>query len=53
MRKYHLGEFEEIVIQTIGIRYHEAYGVAIKNEAILSDHSAWKKSNGVFEEHQE
>jgi PadR family transcriptional regulator PadR len=32
MRKYHLGEFEEIVILTIGILYKEAYGVAIKNE---------------------
>ena len=27
-----LGEFEEIVILTIGVLYKEAYGVAIKNE---------------------
>lgn len=32
MKKYHLGEFEEIVILTIGVLYKEAYGVAIKNE---------------------
>jgi DNA-binding PadR family transcriptional regulator len=32
MKKYHLGEFEEIVILTIGILYKEAYGVSIKKE---------------------
>ncbi len=32
MKKYQLGEFEEIVMLTIGILYKEAYGVAIKNE---------------------
>lgn len=32
MKKYQLGEFEEVVILTIGILYKEAYGVAIKNE---------------------
>jgi PadR family transcriptional regulator, regulatory protein PadR len=32
MKKYQLGEFEEIVILTIGILYKEAYGVAIKDE---------------------
>src|SRR3989337_859010 len=32
MKKYQLGEFEEIVILTIGILYKEAYGVSIKNE---------------------
>ena len=32
MKKYQLGEFEEIVILAIGILYKEAYGVAIKNE---------------------
>ena len=32
MKKYHLGEFEEIVILTIGILYNEAYGVSIKKE---------------------
>jgi PadR family transcriptional regulator PadR len=32
MKKYQLGEFEEIVILTIGILYKDAYGVAIKNE---------------------
>ena len=32
MKKYQLGEFEEIVILTIGILYKEAYGVSIKME---------------------
>ena len=32
MKKYQLGEFEEIVMLTIGILYQEAYGVAIKDE---------------------
>jgi PadR family transcriptional regulator, regulatory protein PadR len=32
MKKYHLGEFEEIVMLTICIRYQQAYGVSIKNE---------------------
>ena len=32
MKKYSLGEFEEIVILTIGILHKEAYGVSIKNE---------------------
>ena len=32
MKKYYLGEFEEIVLLTIGILNKEAYGVSIKNE---------------------
>jgi PadR family transcriptional regulator, regulatory protein PadR len=32
MKKYHLGEFEEIVILTVGILNNEAYSVSIKNE---------------------
>lgn len=32
MKKYQLGEFEEIVILTIGILYKNAYGVSIRNE---------------------
>ena len=32
MKKYQLGEFEEIVILTIGVLFQEAYGVAIKKE---------------------
>lgn len=32
MKKYQLGEFEEVVILTIGILHREAYGVSIKNE---------------------
>jgi PadR family transcriptional regulator, regulatory protein PadR len=32
MKKYQLGEFEEIVILTIAILHKEAYGVSIKEE---------------------
>ena len=32
MKKYQLGEFEEIVILTIGILYNRAYSVSIKDE---------------------
>ena len=32
MKKYHLGEFEEIVILTIGILNNQAYSVSIKDE---------------------
>jgi len=32
MKKYQLGEFEEVVMLTVGILYKEAYGVSIKKE---------------------
>jgi DNA-binding PadR family transcriptional regulator len=32
MKKYQLGEFEEVVMLTVGILYGEAYGVSIKKE---------------------
>ena len=32
MKKYQLGEFEEIVMLTIGVLFKEAYAVSIKNE---------------------
>ena len=32
MKKYQLGEFEEIVILTVGVLYKDAYGVEIKKE---------------------
>jgi len=32
MKKYPLGEFEELVLLTVGVLYDEAYGVAIKDE---------------------
>ena len=32
MKKYQLGEFEEIVMLTVGILYREAYGVSVKKE---------------------
>lgn len=32
MKKYQLGEFEEVVILTVGVLYKEAYGLAVKKE---------------------
>ncbi|MEO9853307.1 MAG: helix-turn-helix transcriptional regulator [Reichenbachiella sp.] len=32
MKKFQLGEFEEIVMLTVGVLYKEAYGVSIKKE---------------------
>lgn len=32
MKKYQLGEFEEIVMLTVGVLFDEAYGVSIKKE---------------------
>jgi PadR family transcriptional regulator, regulatory protein PadR len=32
MKKYYLGEFEEIVLLTIAILNKDAYGVSVKNE---------------------
>jgi len=32
VKKYQLGEFEEIVVLTVGVLYREAYGVSIKKE---------------------
>ena len=32
MNDYKLGEFEEIVLLTVGLLYNDAYGVAIKDE---------------------
>ena len=32
MKKFQLGEFEEIVLLTVGVLFDEAYGVAIKGE---------------------
>lgn len=32
MKAFQLGEFEEIVLLTVGVLYPEAYGVAIKDE---------------------
>ncbi len=31
MGKYQLGEFEEIVLLTVGVLYNQAYGVSIKH----------------------
>lgn len=46
MKKYQLGEFEEIVILTVGILYKEAYGVAIKHE--IEERLARKVSMGAM-----
>lgn len=32
MKKYQLGEFEEVVMLTVGVLYKDAYGVSIKRE---------------------
>lgn len=32
MGKYQLGEFEEVVLLTVGVLYGDAYGVSIKKE---------------------
>src|SRR5690242_14218131 len=32
MKKFQLGEFEEIVMLTVGVLFDEAYGVSIKKE---------------------
>jgi DNA-binding PadR family transcriptional regulator len=32
VKKYQLGEFEEVVMLTVGVLYDEAYGVSIKKE---------------------
>ena len=32
MKKYPLGEFEEVVLLTVGVLYDDAYGVQIKDE---------------------
>ena len=32
MKKHNLGEFEEIVLLTVGVLHGEAYGVSIKKE---------------------
>ena len=32
MKKYQMGEFEEVVMLTVGVLYDEAYGVSIKKE---------------------
>ncbi|HAA16594.1 MAG TPA: PadR family transcriptional regulator [Cytophagales bacterium] len=32
MKEYALGEFEEVVLLTVGVLFDEAYGVAVKDE---------------------
>ena len=47
MKKYQLGEFEEIVLLTVGVLYDEAYGVAIKEE--IQDRLKRKVSVGALQ----
>ncbi len=46
MKGKRLGEFEEIVLLTIGILFDEAYGVAIKNE--IEERTERKVSMGAM-----
>lgn len=46
MKKYLLGEFEEIVLLIVGVLYDEVYGVVIKDE--LEKCLEWKVSVGVL-----
>ncbi len=32
MKKYQLGEFEEVVLLTVGVLYDQAYGISVKKE---------------------
>ena len=47
MKKYQLGEFEEIVMLTVGVLYDEAYGVSIKQE--IKDRLGRKVSVGAMQ----
>jgi PadR family transcriptional regulator, regulatory protein PadR len=47
MKKFQLGEFEEVVMLTVGILYNEAYGVSIKKE--IENRLARKVSVGALQ----
>ena len=47
MKKYQLGEFEEVVMLTVGVLYDEAYGVSIKKE--IETRLSRKVSVGAFQ----
>lgn len=47
MKSYPLGEFEEIVLLTVGVLYDEAYGVAIKDT--IEERAARKVSVGALQ----
>ncbi len=47
MKKYKLGEFEEVVLLTVGILYDEAYGVSIREE--IKDRLNKKVSVGALQ----
>lgn len=47
MKKYQLGEFEEIVMLTVGVLYKNAYGVSIKKE--IEDRLKRKVSVGALQ----
>lgn len=47
MKKLQLGEFEEIVMLTVGILYDDAYGVSIKRT--IEEKLSWKVSVGALQ----
>ncbi len=47
MKEYQLGEFEEIVLLTVGVLYDEAYGVAIKE--YIEEKASRKVSVGALQ----
>ena len=47
MKKFPLGEFEEIVLLTVGVLYDEAYGIAIKKK--IEEHLDRKVSVGALQ----
>ena len=47
MKSYPLGEFEEIVLLTVGVLYDEAYGVAIKDT--IEERAARRVSVGALQ----
>lgn len=47
MRRYHLAEFEEILLLTVAILRSEAYGVSVKKE--IEQHLARKVSVGALQ----
>lgn len=47
MKKYQLGEFEEVVMLTVGILYNDAYGVSVKKE--IEQRLARKVSVGALQ----
>jgi len=47
MKQFQLGEFEEVVMLTVGVLYDEAYGVSVKKE--IEDRLTRKVSVGALQ----